>query len=176
MSKDVPQRRVRAVLSASVAALLLAAVPHWIATASAEDAGKGYEYCYTNYPDATGYIAGQPTYVSAVFAYSNNSYNGPALATYVSKKYGVKNPGPVGCSYSSVRAGVQKKFDDDLAKLKAAGTRVVETGWTLAGSAADPAPKPSSANDSGASRRGSQVDARRLTACYSPSIIQAFRS
>lgn len=121
-----------------VLASLVLFFPYCVPSALADDGGKGFEYCYTNHPGATGYIAGQPTFVSAVFAYNGNSYNGPALSTYVSQKYGVKNPGPVGCSYGGTLSQVQNGFSQTMAKLKAAGTNVVETGWVLGPAA--PAP------------------------------------
>jgi len=118
--------------------LLLAAS----APALAEGGNGGYEYCYTNYPDATGYIAGQPTYISAVFRFPGDSYNGPKLFDYVKQHYGVANPGPVGCSYGSRPEQAQNGLASALAKIKAGGYKVVETGWVLSGSAAVPPPSP----------------------------------
>lgn len=98
--------------------------------ATADDAGHGFEYCYTNYPGATGYVANQATYFTKEFGFFNGSAYGELFAQYVEKKYSLRSAGPAGCSYGGSQAGIENSLKQRVAQLKAAGTTVVETEWT----------------------------------------------
>ena len=98
--------------------------------AAADDSGHGFEYCYTNYPDATGYMANQATYFTKVFGFYNGSAYGAVFEQYVEKKYSLRSSGPTGCSYGGSQAGVENSLKQRVAQLKAAGNTVVETEWT----------------------------------------------
>lgn len=103
-----------------------------------------------NLPGGTGYVASQPTYVTAVFPSDSGAGMGALFGEYVAKKYGWRNAGPPGCSYGGVPAGVAKGLKDRVAQVQAQGHPVVETGWVYTANskaeiAAMPAAKPQAA-------------------------------
>jgi hypothetical protein len=101
---------------------------------AADPAGKHTAFCYVNLPQSTGYKSEQPTYFSAAFQSDNEGYRG-LFTQYVAKKFGWNNV-PEGCSYGGDAAGIEKAQHDYVARAKAAGATVVETGWTFGPSSA----------------------------------------